>query len=480
MTDFAATPSGGIGEHALAPTTPVAVWEPAPTATRRRTGLWIGLGIGALVVVGSAVALSTVLIAPGTTVAGVAVGGLTPGDAAEKISQSIAATEVTFTGAGTAATVTAGALGASVDALALTQQVHSAHPMWNLGQWHPEPVVAPVALDSPQAEDELRAAVPSVWEDPTDATVVFDAEANAFVTTPAAVGSGLDLEALAGAIDGAVSAGEATLSFPATPIDYAPAISDEHAAETAQRLNAMLAAAGFYVGEERVVPVEPATFASWFDIVAGEEGLELEPDAAAIQATVDTLAEKVDRDPVHSSEVVNSKGKVLRFLEEGQVGRQLLAAEAITPALAEQLRHGEARYALSVNETPYETTQVVRTIDVNLRTQRLTMLENGEAIDSWRISSGKDGFLTKTGNYTIGWKTPKQNMGREDLTVRPYYYVENVKWVMYFNGNQAFHGVYWHSSWGTRMSHGCVGMPESRAKQLYDWSPEGVEISIHY
>ena len=50
---------------------------------------------------------------------------------------------------------------------------------------------------------------------------------------------------------------------------------------------------------------------------------------------------------------------------------------------------------------------------------------------------------------------------------------------MYFNGDQAFHGVYWHSNWGRRMSHGCVGMPEWRAQQIYNWSPNGVDVWIH-
>jgi hypothetical protein len=42
---------------------------------------------------------------------------------------------------------------------------------------------------------------------------------------------------------------------------------------------------------------------------------------------------------------------------------------------------------------------------------------------------------------------------------------------MYFNGDEAFHGVYWHNNFGTPQSHGCVGMPNYRAKQIYDWSP---------
>jgi lipoprotein-anchoring transpeptidase ErfK/SrfK len=39
--------------------------------------------------------------------------------------------------------------------------------------------------------------------------------------------------------------------------------------------------------------------------------------------------------------------------------------------------------------------------------------------------------------------------------------------------------VYWHNNFGTPQSHGCVGMPNYRAKQIYDWSPTGVDVWIH-
>lgn len=148
-----------------------------------------------------------------------------------------------------------------------------------------------------------------------------------------------------------------------------------------------------------------------------------------------------------------------------------------------------------MSETPFTTTEVVRRIEVDLSEQRLWMYENGNVVDTWRISSGKGSTPTKTGTYTIGWKTPSQNMtgyerrngerfidpnwkGKTDSRGYAMFEQPNVKWAMYFNGDQAFHGVYWHSNWGTPMSHGCVGMPESRAKQLYEWAPQGLEVTI--
>ena len=55
----------------------------------------------------------------------------------------------------------------------------------------------------------------------------------------------------------------------------------------------------------------------------------------------------------------------------------------------------------------------------------------------------------------------------------------NVAWVMYFNGDQGFHGAYWHNNFGHQMSHGCVNMPDWRAKVIYDWAPTGTDVWIH-
>ena len=50
----------------------------------------------------------------------------------------------------------------------------------------------------------------------------------------------------------------------------------------------------------------------------------------------------------------------------------------------------------------------------------------------------------------------------------------------YFNGDEGFHGTYWHNNFGTPMSHGCINMTIPQAKELYDWAYRGTEVSVHY
>jgi len=87
--------------------------------------------------------------------------------------------------------------------------------------------------------------------------------------------------------------------------------------------------------------------------------------------------------------------------------------------------------------------------------------------------------VTFPGRYSIGWRTPLQDMTGTSRDTGTKYTQPDVPWVMYFNGNQAFHGAYWHNNFGNQMSAGCVNMPPNLAKKLYDWLPNGADVWIH-
>lgn len=454
-------------------------WAPQePTPKKRRIGLWVGIGLGAAAL--AAGAASLILIAPGTTIAGVPVGGLTAGAAADALNSRVSSVEVTLDGAPQSPVVTGADLGASIDGRALAEQAFAERPAWNLGAWFGAPLAGEISLDDPQAEKLLRGLASASYEDPVDATVTFDPASATFITTPAEAGTGIDLDELTEAITGAVAAGDPALSFDASASPVDAPVSDEDATAMADQVNTMLGSIGFYIGLERTVPVDAATASTWFEVVEEDGALAIKADRSAIQKTVDALPAAVNRAPVNAQVVVNSSGEVLRDLTAGVPGRALGSTASLAKSVAEQLEEGDAVAELPVTETPFTSTNLARVIDVNLSEQLVSVVENGAVIDSWYVSSGRGEFATRTGTFRVGWKTPSQNMGDKDLTKAPFYYQPDVKWVMYFNGDEAFHGVYWHSNWGSPMSHGCVGMPEWRAQWLYDWAPEGVDVNIHY
>ncbi len=448
-------------------------WAPAePARKKRRLGLWIGIPVG---VVGlGAVAASLLLIAPGTTIAGVPVGFMTPGAAAAAVDDRLAATTLDIDGE----TVTGADLGAQVDGAALASSAFDQRPAWNVTQWFGDPIGAEITLETAEANDALRAAASDSYVDPVPAALSFDG--TSYVVTPDVPGQGIDVEATRAALQSAFDEGrtDAALDAPVTEVRSATETADAEA--TAGQLNGMLDAVGFYVGDERTVPVDRAVAASWLTVAPGADGdFEITADAGAIQAVVDTLPGLVNREPQNGVVFANLGGTVIDDSDAGRDGRTLESTDGIAAGFAEQLAGGNAAYSLPVAVVPVNTETIVRVLEVDLSEQRLYLKENDVVVDSWLVSTGRPGADTQTGRYEIGWKTPMQTMYGTAADSGVRYEQPDVKWAMYFNGDQAFHGVYWHSNWGNRMSAGCVGMPDSRAAQIYQWATPGTDVYIH-
>ncbi len=476
-------------EEAVVPTAPapsdgsaVYAWGPAESAPKKkRTAVWISVAAG-VVVVGLVVS-SLVLIAPGTAVAGVPVGGLTPGAAADAIAQRLAETTVVLTGAGDDAEVTGAERGATVDAQALADAAFAQHPMWNPTAWFAA-TDAEIAVDPVTAADALREAVPQLSSEPVDAALAFDAASASYVATPAVAGTGVDVATVQEALQAAFDAGQTRVELEAVQTDVPADISTETAETTEAQLNGILDTVGFYVGEERTVPVDRAVAASWLTVAPDDGAFTVTADSAAIQAVVDTLPGRVNRDAVNATVVTNSAGKVLpNPISSGVEGRNLESTDGIAAAFADQLAAGDGVYELSVTTTAFTTTSLARTIDVNLTTQRATLFENGQVVQTFVMSSGAAGTPTPTGNFSVYAFTRVTDMGA--LCYNPNavnsYCTEDVPYVTWFYPDIAFHGASsFRSALGFPQSHGCVNMWDDAAKFIYDWSRVGTEVSVHY
>lgn len=459
-------------------------WAPAPPQKRKRhLGLWIGTPVG--VAVAGVIAASLVLIAPGTAVAGVQVGGLTPAGAAATIQDELDSTAIELTGDGIDATVTGQQLGAAVDAQALADAAFSEHPMWKIGSWFSDTKHAHVTLDHDTAQNALRAAVPSLFTDAKDAGVSYDADKQKYVVDPAAKGTGVDLDTIATSLQKAFAAGQATVSVEATTVATDPAISTRTAKKTAKTLNKILDKVGFYVGKERTVPVDRDVAASWLQVTPENGALTISADTAAIEKVVGTLADKVDRAPQDGKVITDRAGNVLRTLTETLDGRKLGDTSGIAAAFAAQLADGNPRYELSVTVDKAKTAKIARYAVVDLSEQRAYFFyqddkdrkagKDGKLWNSWLVSTGRSGHATPTGYFHVYAHVPLQDMGCVDGYD---YCTKDVPWATYFAPDIAFHGTYWHHNFGHVMSHGCVNMPIDVAKMVYDWAPDGMEVTV--
>ncbi|KRB38672.1 L,D-transpeptidase family protein [Microbacterium sp. Root180] len=462
--------------NAGGPDSPAYAWAPAePRPRKSRKALWIGLGAGAAVI--ALAASSLILIAPGTAVAGVGVGLLTPGAAIDAVQQRLASTTIVLTGEGGDAVVTGADLGASVDAQAMVEAAYAEHPLWNVTAWFPASAVAEVSIDDDAATSALRAGAPQLYTDPIDATIAFDEESGAYVADAAEEGEGIDVELVRAALQDAFQSGQTEVELAPTLAPVQATTPTYVAESTADQLNTILKTAGFYVGDERVVPVSAAVAQSWLTVGPGDDGtFEITADEAAIEELVPTLAAAVDRAPVDARVITDSAGEVLRELAPGVTGRVLGDTGDVASQFAAQLASGDGRFLLPVAETEFATAAVERRVEVDLGTQTLYMFENDKVARSFPISSGLAHTPTTQGHFRVFAFVPIQDMG---CFPGAEYCTADIPWVAYFNGDQAFHGAYWHSNFGNPMSHGCVNMPISTAKALYDWLDVGTEVWIH-
>jgi hypothetical protein len=122
-------------------------------------------------------------------------------------------------------------------------------------------------------------------------------------------------------------------------------------------------------------------------------------------------------------------------------------------------------------------------IDVNITAQTLVAYEGEKPVFATLVSSGrhddKDStkdHRTKTGSFRIREKHIAATMDADSSTDGPYS-IQDVPWIMYFEGSYALHGAFWHLSFGHERSHGCVNLMPHDAKVLFAWTgpklPEG-------
>ncbi|MET0463426.1 MAG: DUF4157 domain-containing protein [Chitinophagaceae bacterium] len=136
--------------------------------------------------------------------------------------------------------------------------------------------------------------------------------------------------------------------------------------------------------------------------------------------------------------------------------------------------------------------QPQRKIVIDLGKQTATALEDGKAVKTMPVSSGKKGHETTPGSYKI-YERDKEHKsstygkcvsakgshdsdkGSAGCKKGEKYEGAPMKYFQRFNGAEGLHkGVLP----GTPASHGCVRLAESNAKWLWEWAKEGTPVQV--
>jgi hypothetical protein len=104
---------------------------------------------------------------------------------------------------------------------------------------------------------------------------------------------------------------------------------------------------------------------------------------------------------------------------------------------------------------------------IDLQEQTITVYEDDQPIFATLVSTGLPLVPTTEGTFHIYQRYERKKM-TSGAWSSDYYMMEEVPTIMFFNGTQALHGVYWHDAFGFPQSHGCVNMSISDARWMWE------------
>ena len=108
-------------------------------------------------------------------------------------------------------------------------------------------------------------------------------------------------------------------------------------------------------------------------------------------------------------------------------------------------------------------------IDLDRDEQVMVAYDGDTPVFVTLFSSGRRKKDTPAALYRIRSKTAITKMAAEEREAS-HYEVSEVPWATRFRSGLYFHAAYWHDSFGTPKSHGCVNLSPADAKWVYDWT----------
>ena len=249
-------------------------------------------------------------------------------------------------------------------------------------------------------------------------------------------------------------------------------------------------AATLAVGD-RVIQLSPDTIRSWLTITHdNKKSVDyIHINAATIAKSLNSKAGGYVKSPVNQVTVDHGDGSS-QVIVTGRDGTQLTDPSTLTTQANEAAKTVMDGNGLkfSTPMTPLAFQSVTpaafeKMIEVNVVTKQMYLYQNGNLFKTYAVSAGAPATPTPIGQFKIFSKPALQDMKGNNPDGSKYLQ-PHVRWINYFlPGGYAIHGNYWRpaSVFGAvNTSHGCVSLPESQAKDVYDWAPIGTTVITHY
>ncbi|GAA4530783.1 L,D-transpeptidase family protein [Brachybacterium paraconglomeratum] len=463
---------------------------------------------------------------PGTTVLGQDVAGKTPEEIAALVAERGESVSVAVTAGEQQLEVALADLGVTVDAAATAASAVSRDDSFTgviSSTWSGEHAVEPVVtVDEAKVAEFANGLVPEDMTTPIDAQVSFDEDEQTWNAVPGRNGQGLDPQTLVDAVtQNAASLKDFSVDQPIEEI--APAITTEEAEGVVGTIATLLEQPMAITGaDDKVHEVSAERRNGWISVVPDESGqaLTISVDEEAVREWVVARADKDAVKAENGIEQVDEAGKVVKVVSEKQDGLEITNTDAVVGELVTALKGTtplEAAFETRKIESEVEQVDAPKSedekdkekekseekkdgtddeaatpsnptgekwIDVDLSNKTVTAYVGDTPVWGPRsMVDGKEGNETVTGTFEIYLRYDRQDMTNAAYYPKgheKYYLTPDVPWVQYFHRGFGFHGAPWRSSFGYSGSHGCINMPVSDAKWLYDWASIGTKTVVHY
>jgi lipoprotein-anchoring transpeptidase ErfK/SrfK len=99
-------------------------------------------------------------------------------------------------------------------------------------------------------------------------------------------------------------------------------------------------------------------------------------------------------------------------------------------------------------------------VEVDVGSQTMEVYVNGHLRHTWRVSIGRNGYETPSGEFSAKRMEEEWYSKQYDDAPMPH--------AVFFNGGYAIHGTYDVKRLGRPASHGCVRLSPGNAARLYN------------
>ena len=199
------------------------------------------------------------------------------------------------------------------------------------------------------------------------------------------------------------------------------------------------------------------------------------------QATIPAINNKVN--------IANGKEELL---SKGKAG-QGLETKALVIKVAAAVKSGEGIFKIKTKPLPPQNEIIGgvipgrfkgKYIEVVLSQQKMYVFDGKKLISTFLVSTGKVSKPTPVGTFKILTKTTWASCTPSPTEYRTCY----MPYSMFFtNLGHAIHALpiidgYQEGMWhlGVRVSHGCIRLAPDAAVTMYNWTPVGTPVIIHY